>query len=97
MTPNKRLVSCQQELSNLKEIQTMTPEWDCSPYLQVLSSLEAEPLDVFVYPSESEQDRNLATLTTVLDDVTIVPLSINTKANPVNGSCCCCCPACCCC
>jgi hypothetical protein len=75
----------------------MVPEEEQIPSLQELSSLEVEPLETFVYPSESQQDNNLYTLTTAPSEAEIVALL--TDHSSIRGSdcyCCCCCPACCC-
>jgi hypothetical protein len=74
----------------------MAPEEGLAPCLQELSSLEVEPLEVLVYPSESQQDSGLDTLTTAPDEFEIAILSTDKRALPVNGDCCCCCPVCCC-
>ena len=75
----------------------MTPEMEETPFIQELSSLEVEPLEIVVNVPESEQDRSLDTLT-ALDDAKIAALLTGKGAFPTNdGCCCCCCPACCCC
>jgi hypothetical protein len=66
-------------------------------FLQELASLEVEPLEVLVYPSESEQESRLDTLTTESNDIGVTHFSTDKRAFPVNDSaCCCCCPCCCC-
>jgi hypothetical protein len=75
----------------------MTPEMELASCQQELSSLEVESLEVLVYPSESQQDRSLHTLTTTPSEVEIAALLTGTSPVNSSGCCCCCCPACCCC
>jgi hypothetical protein len=72
----------------------MAPEREPTFFLQELSSLEVEPLEVLVDTPKSGQDRDLDTLTT-LSNVDVA--SILTGTLPTNGCCCCCCISCCCC
>ena len=67
------------------------------PFLLELSSLEMEPLEIFV--NAPEQDSSLSTLTTAPDHVDVGALLTGKGVFPVNGEascCCCCCPVCCC-
>jgi hypothetical protein len=67
------------------------------PFLQELSGLEVEPLEIVVNAPEPEQDSSLDTLTP-LGDIEIAALLTGKGAFPANAeNCCCCCTVCCCC
>ena len=69
----------------------MNPKRGLAPFLQELSSLEVEPLEVIVSEPESEQDWSLDTITTEQDESEVAALWSNT---PSFAKCCCCCCAC---
>ena len=86
---------CVETTSARKEMPTMVPKRGQVPFLLESSSLEVEPLEIFVNVPEPEQANSLDTLTTQ-GDVEVAALW--TGMSPTNDSCCCCCcPTCCCC
>ena len=75
----------------------MKPKMEQPPFIQELSSLEVEPLEIVVNVPESEQDRSLDTLTSTSRETEVALILKGKGAFPTNSCCCCCCPACCCC
>jgi hypothetical protein len=71
----------------------MVPNGGNVPFLQELSWLEVEPLEIV--PNQSTQDRNLETLIEVNGEVNTTVLLIREGNSPISRNCCCHCACCC--
>ena len=75
----------------------MAPKSGQAPFLQELSALEVEPLEVLVNGPESGQERRLDTLTIAQGNENVASLLTDTFTARFGDDCCCCCPCCVCC